>query len=314
MNNREVYKEAMSGVRHSDEAIERIFDMTVDKKKANNGLLFKKFVSVALAVAILAVGGGFGANAIIKNNKINQPLTVMVAYASDNGKLSFGSKSEQKLFYGIYLAPYDDQEACDEAARRWQTDKTKLMNNLDITSAKGSSGNYGSGGLQCYNIEQNKETAYCYTLEGGSFELDLEDYSDVKSFKVNNESAYGLLHFEYADPKWYGQEYYEDSEVPEELLEYSIQEHEFILTGEELRFSQDTKSFECGEGKYKQNKGYFLLWEPSEELGYAIGENPHFDLSQIKDTITFTLEYNDGTVKTASLNLYFDSDGYMHFE
>ena len=102
--------------------------------------------------------------------------------------------------------------------------------------------------------------------------------------------------------------------MPEELKEYSIDNHEFTLTGDEIRFSQDTKSFECGKGKYKQNKGYFLLWEPSEELGYAIGDNPHFDLSQIKDTITFTLEYNDGTVKTASLNLYFDRDGYMHFE
>lgn len=317
MNNRELYKDVMSGVHHSDDAIERIFDMTVDKKKAKNSPLFKKLACGTLAFALLVVGGGFGTTAIIQNNKANQPLTVMVAYASDNGKLSFGSKHDQPLFFGLYLAPYDDQKACDEAAARWQADKTKVLEQLD-NKAEGSSGSYGSGGLQCYNIEQEKETAYCYTLEGGSFELDLEDYTNVTSFKVNNESEYGLLHFEHADPQWYGKVYYDDSEIPEELIKYSeehpSEDHEFTLTGDEIRFSQETGDYNVGLGKYETNKGYFLTWFPSEELGYAIGENPHFDLSQIKDKITFTLEYNDGTVKTASLNLYFDSDGYMHFE
>lgn len=317
MNNRELYKDVMSGVRHSDDAIERIFDMTVDKKKANNKPLFKRLACAALAFAVLVVGGGVGANTILQNNKAGQPLTVMVAYASDNGKLSFGSKHDQPLFYGLYLAPYDDPKTCEEAAARWQADKTKVLNQLD-NKAEGSSGSYGSGGLSCYNIEQEKETAYCYTLEGGSFELDLEDYTDVKSFKVNNESAYGLLHFEYADLEWHDKVYYDDSEIPEEFIEYlkehPSEDHEFTLTGDEIRFSQNTGDYNCGLGKYETNKGYFLTWLPSEELGYAIGENPHFDLSQIQDTITFTLEYNDGTIKTASLNLYFDSDGYMHFE
>lgn len=313
MNNRELYKDAMSGVHHSDDAIERIFDMTVDKKKTNNGMLLKKLACTALALAVFAVGSGIGTNAIIQNNKANHPLTVIVAYANANGKLSFGSKSDQKLFYGIYLAPYDNQEAYKAAAARWGADANELMNQLD-NKAEGSGGSYGKGGLQCYNIEQGKETAYCYTLEGGSFMLDLEDYSDVKSFKVNNESKYGLLHFEYADPKWYGQVYYDDSEVPDELLGYNSEDHEFALTGDEIRFSHDTGDYSMGLGKYEENKGYFLTWCPSEELGYAIGDNPGFDLSQIKDTITFTLEFNDGTVKTASLNLYFDSDGYMHFE
>lgn len=324
MNNKELYKAVMSGVHHSDNAIERIFDMTVDKKKANNVTLFKRLAAGALALAVLVVGGGFGANAIIENDKANKSLTVMVAYAEDNGKLSFGSKNDQPLFYGIYLAPYDDQKACDEAAARWQADKTKVLNQLD-NKAEGSSGSYGCGGLQCYNIEQEKETAYCYTLEGGSFELNLEDYTDVKSFKVNNESEYGLLQFEYGEDAEQWEQQLEQDLAPydekgatdedlQKLLDKYLQNHEFCLTGDEIRYSQATGSYECGTGKYKQNKGYFLTWLPSEELGYAIGENPHFDLSQIKDTITFTLEYNDGTVKTASLNLYFDSDGYMHFE
>ncbi len=145
MNNRELYKDAMSGVHHSDDAIERIFDMTVDKKKTNTTTLFKRLASGALAFAVLVVGSGFGVQAIIENGKANKPLTVMVACAEDNGKLSFGSKNDQPLFYGIYLAPYDDPKACEEAKARFGADKTKVLNQL-ANKAEDSSGTYGSGG------------------------------------------------------------------------------------------------------------------------------------------------------------------------
>ncbi len=309
MNNRELYKGAMSGVRHSDDAIERIFDMTVDKKKTNSALLLKRLACTTLAFAVL-IGSGFGTNALIQRNKADEPLTVIVAYAGDNGKLYLGNKQDQKLFFGLHIAPYGDKAACDEAAKKWQADKTAIKNELD-NNDEDSSGIYGAGGLQCYNKELGKETAYCYAAEGGFIELNLEDYSDVKSFKVNNESKYGLLQFEY---DCYQEIYYDDSDVPVEELTEDLQNHEFVLTGDELRYSQNSKRYECGLGKYKQNKGYSLSWWPSDELGYAIGDNPYFDLTQIKDTVTFTVEFNDGTVKTASLNLYFDSEGYMHFE
>lgn len=52
----------------------------------------------------------------------------------------------------------------------------------------------------------------------------------------------------------------------------------------------------------------------TDDVYQAIGNDLNFDLSQIKDTITFTVNFDDGTVKTASINLFFDSDGYMHFE
>lgn len=318
MNNK--YKKAMSGVRHSDELVERIFDMTVEKK-VKKGQTFKRLASGFLALAIL-IGGGFGTNAVVQNNKANKPLSVMVAYASDGGKLSFGSKSPQKTFYGIYLAPSDDEQACKEAIRRWNADKAKILNDLD-NKPKGASGNYGSGSFPCYDKETLEETAVFYTVEGGNFSLTLEDYSNVKSFSVKNSSEYGLLQFEFVLPQEEYDKYpiltndnatdEEREAFEKEHPKFAFQSHKWHLTGDELRYSQENYG-ECGLGKYKEKKGYFLLWAPSEELQDAIAENPHFDLTQIKDTITFTVEFNDGTVKTASQNLYFDSDGYMHFE
>lgn len=319
MSNREFYKQAMSGVHHSDEVVERIFDMTVDKKKYRSNT-FRRIASVTLALAVL-VGGGFGANAIVKNNRANQPLSVMVAYA-DTAELEIGSKSPQKTFYGIYLAPTDDEKALKEAQSRWNADKAKILRDLD-NKPKGATGNYGSGTFPCYDKETLEEKAIFYTVEGGNFSLTLEDYTNVKSFSVENSSEYGLLQFEFVLPQEEIDKYpiLTDDNATDEEREafekehplFAFQNHKWQLTGDELRYSQKNYG-ECGKGKYKEKKGYFLLWAPSEELQDAIAENPHFDLTQIKDTITFTVEFNNGTVKTASVNLYFNSDGYMCFE
>ncbi len=318
--NRKEYKKSMSGIHPSGSAVERIMDMTYYEEKSNKKLTIKRLACTALALALVA-GSSFGINAAVKNN--DQPLSVMVAYASDNGKLSFGRKSPQKPFYGIYVAPYDDKKASDEAFNRWQADTAKLEQ--DIADGPDDAGyTRGRGGYPCYRSKDNKETAYFYTLEGGGFALSLEDYTDVKSFAVENKSIYGLLQFEYCVPDEEIDKYpilKDDTATEEERQaflaehpEFNLQNHKWLLTGDELRYTQKAGYGSSGFGKYEENKGYSLYWATSEELQYAIGDNPEFDLSQIKDTITFTVEFNDGTVKTASLNLYFDSDGYMHFE
>ena len=323
MNNREIYKAAMSGVRHSDEAIERIFDMTTDKKKTRIKPAYKRLAAAALALVLL-IGGGFG---ISRFTDKSDDLTVIVAYAGDNGELYFGGKSEQPLFYGIYTAPKSDKKACEEAANRRSKDQTKLLNEMDGEAEKGSYASYGSGSRSCYN-KDGEETAVFYTLSGGEFELNLEDYSDVKSFKLNNVSGYGILDFEYCEDIEIPDDVYKEMEaiedfdaLPPEKQEYYEQyykaiqyRHEWELTGDELRYSQQAGYAKGGKGRYKTNKGYLLFWDVSDELVSAVSEDPSFDLTQIKDTITFTVTFNDGTVKTASLNLYFDKDGYMHFD
>ena len=321
--NIENYKNTYSALRPSDEAIERAINMTSEKQKISFKLTYKRLAAAAL-VLVLFIGGGVGIGHY--TNKSDE-LTVIVAYANDNGKLFFGSKSKQPIFYGIYTAPTSDKKACEEVANRWQADKTKILNKMDEDAKEGSSSSYTSGGFDCYNKDGEK-TAVLYTLSGGEFELNLEDYSDVKSFKVNNVSKYGYLDFEYCNSKKIPDKILKELEeindfdaLPPEKQKYYEQyigtdeeTHEEELTGDELRYSQKAGSEEKGRGRYKTNKGYSLYWLASETLADAITEKPDFDLTQIKDTITFTVTYNDGTVKTASLNLYFDKDGYMHFE
>lgn len=345
--NKNEYKRIMSGVRPSAETVERIMDMTNDNKGFNFSRTFKKVASATLALAVL-LGGGFGVNTAVQKNNADKPLSIMVAYAGDNGKLHFGKKSRQPIFYGIYVAPANDKKASKEAYNRWNADTQKVYAFSDERD-KNESATYGRGGYPCCN-SAGEETAYFYTLQGGEFSLTLEDYTDVKSFKVENKSRYGTLNFEYTTKEatefaeWQEEQYkkynangYED--LPESVQQeierrggelmglpegadenFDLQAwereqglgHEYILTGDEIRYTQSVGYGERGLGKYHENKGYSLEWEASDDLADAIGNDTSFDLSQIKDTIIFTVVFNNGEVKTASLDIYFDSDGYMH--
>lgn len=329
---RNEYKQSLAGVGPTAKTVDEIINISYEKK-ANKNNFIKRVACAALSI-ILVVGSSFGINYAVKNSK--NDLNVMVVYAYDNKSLLFASKSNQKLFYGIYTAPLDNEKACDEVRSRWQKDKSKLNEWIDNERVEDESASILSGSEGCYSTKLGKETAVLYTLNAGNIELSLEDYSQVKSFKVENESQYGYLEFDYCSEEDY-QEYYDTLEktkksdgenIVSETSKYSedyeiTQEdimrdfgwaHKFELTGDELRFSQESGFYIKGVGKYEENKGYFLNWTPSFELKEAIGNNPNFDLSQIVDTITFTVEYNDGTVKTASLDLHFDSDGYMKFD
>ena len=312
MSNRETYKTAMSGVRHSDDAIERIFNMTVDKKKPNGKQIIKRIASAALALALL-VGSGFGVNQIV-NDRIKQddtkpavvknesnPLTVMVAYAGEYKQVSdikAGSMNEQQIFYSIHYADITDEKAVANAERLYESDRTKLENDMDALSNKGHSAVLHSG-KSTVDSTKGEAAAKVYVLSGGAIALNIDDYSNVKNMTAGNISKYGELDFNYVTKA--------KSNGTQQIG------NKISISGNELRESQESSAYECGTSP-AVNKGYELFWSITDDVYKAIGNDLNFDLSQIKDTITFTVEYNDGTVQTASLNLYFDSDGYMHFE
>lgn len=311
MKNKELYKDIMSNVQPSKRSVERIFDMTVDKKKSPKGLMFKRLASAALALALL-VGGGFGANAIVQSQKDSNSLSVMVAYAGEYKSISdikAGSTNEQSVFYSIHYADIENKEAVKNAKALFDKDQSTVSSQADELGDQGYTASVGTHSESVWSSEKDKETAIIYTVRGGSFALDLDDYSNVKTFTVENSNKLANLVFD-CQKSWEALEKDVDNGVTRLGITGG---HKFTLTGDELRASQDSKQYEGGT-KHIVNKGYWLSWDASGELTNAIGNDLNFDLSQIKDTITFTVEFNDGTVKTASINLYFDSDGYMHFE
>ena len=308
MNNKEKFKGTFSNLSPSDECMEKICNMTSSNKYFKNQI-FRRIVSATLALAVL-VGGGYGATQFFndddKQTKIvsnvyqsSNPLSVMVAYAGEYKSLSelkAGNMNEQGLFYSIHFADINDTKALENAEKLYSSDKAKLEKELDALSEQGYSGVIQAG-RSFINSVKGEATVRLNILMGGAIALNIDDYSVVKKVTIKNESDYGELYFNYAT---------KSQKNRKEIIGNNIS-----VSGKELEISQASKVFECGT-KNPINKGYRLFWGVTDNLYKSIGQNLNFDLTQIKDTITFTVEFNDGEIQTARLNLYFDSDGYMH--
>ena len=306
MNNKEKFKGTFSNLSPSDECMEKIFDMTSSNKYSKNQI-FRRIVSATLALAVL-VGGGYGATQFFNDNdkqtKIvsnvsqnSNPLSVMVAYAGEYKSLSelkAGNMYEQGLFYSIHFADINDTKALENAEKLYSSDKAKLEKELDALSEQGYSGVIQAG-RSVINSVKGEATVRVNILQGGAIALNIDDYSVVKKMTIKNESDYGELYFNYVT---------KSQKYGKQIIGNNIS-----VSGKELEISQAIKAFE-----YPTNKGYELLWGVTDDLYKSIGNDLNFDLTQIKDTITFTVEFNDGEIQTARLNLYFDSDGYMHIE
>lgn len=309
MNNKEKFKGTFSNLSPSDECMEKIFDMTSSNKYSKNQI-FRRIVSATLALAVL-VGGGYGATQFFNDNdkqtKIvsnvsqnSNPLSVMVAYAGEEYKslseLKAGNMYEQGLFYSIHFADINDTKALENAEKLYSSDKAKLEKELDALSEQGYSGVIQAA-RSVINSVKGEATVRVNILMGSAIALNIDDYSVVKKVTIKNESDYGELYFNYAT---------KSQKNRKEIIGNNVS-----VSGKELEISQASKVFECGT-KNPINKGYRLFWGVTDNLYKSIGQNLNFDLTQIKDTITFTVEFNDGEIQTARLNLYFDSDGYMH--
>lgn len=275
-----------------------LYTVTFDKKKKASNRTFRRIAAATLAF-VLIIGGGFGVNsAVSRRNAVSDKLGVMIAMAGEKELLAAGSINEQKLFYRIYVADMDDKEQWNRIKTEWGNEKAEQLEQAADLGEKNITAGVGSGSSGCYSSKQERETAMLYTLRAGEFVLTLNDYSNVQSMTIGNSSEYGNVSLELA--------------VEDENLFDVRDGHCVMATGEEIRYSIEQGLYETNTKNGTVNKGYSVYWEESDYLYHTIGNNVAFDLSQIKDTIIFTVNYEDGTSEQASVSLAFDSDGYMH--
>ena len=109
-----------------------------------------------------------------------------------------------------------------------------------------------------------------------TFKLDLEDDENIKSVNVKNTSKYGQIVFDENKPVF---------DVPEHGNEVTI-------NGEDFDFEKSS-----------------FYWQSTEEMEEAFFENINTPFSTFNDTITFTVEYNDGSKAIGVVDLVFDVDG-----
>lgn len=323
--NKDNYKKTFSSFAPSDTAVEMVFEMTTDKKKKSANVAFRRIAAAALAFVFI-ICGGFGVNsAVNKRNAVSDRLGVMIAIAGENELLEAGKASKQDVFYGIYVADIEDDKAVADAKNRWEKDKSRIdqlaeeqENEIGIYAGSWRAGR----SVLCRDENADKPAAAVYMLSTGSFLLNLFDYSNVKDITIENTSRYGELCLDFWNT---GYESDEDMDAYNEALSqgnnefgnimestFGRAEDKLVLTKEFLQAGTEREEGKLLIADGVVNPGYALNWDPSEYLLADIGEDVNFDLSQIQDTIIFTVNYEDGTSEQASVSLAFDSDGYMH--
>ena len=108
------------------------------------------------------------------------------------------------------------------------------------------------------------------------FKLDLKDTKDVKSVNAKSTSKYSQMVYNINKPAF---------DVPKHG-------NDITITGEDFDFEESS-----------------FYWDHTEELEKAFDENINTPFSTFNDTITFTVEYNDGSKAIGVVDLVFDDSG-----
>lgn len=291
MNRRE-YKKSMSGVRPSEQTIERIFTMTVDKKAKKNHA-FKRIASATLALAIL-VGCGYGASQLVsKNNDIEivkstknaiveavNPLSVMVAYAEDGvvNQVPLKLGTETPVYYQLDIIEINGASE-DEIEKKVESlmDDNSFFENKKVTEVRLSTERH-DGFLLRQAI-------------ANSFVLGIEKPENVKNITLKSNSGY--WRFDYRD------------------YSKGIENEDAFVKGQSLDIDGDTYV-----GLIKYDKEHYtdaleINLNHTEKLCEEIEKNPKLDLSKFNDTLTFTVEYKDGSVEQANIDISLNQNGRM---
>lgn len=108
------------------------------------------------------------------------------------------------------------------------------------------------------------------------FKLNLEDDENIKSVRVKNTSKYGQMVFNENKPVFNAPKHGND----------------ITINGEDFDFEKSS-----------------FYWDHTEEMEKAFNENINTPFSTFNDTITFTVEYNDGSKAIGVVGLVFDDSG-----
>lgn len=118
--------------------------------------------------------------------------------------------------------------------------------------------------------------------------LDLTNIENIKSINVKTSTKWGQI--EYYDTKLIEAEIEKGSTTP-------------IPHGKEITISAEQYHNDC-EG---------FSWKNTAEMTQAIDANPDAPLSTYTDTITFTVEYKDGSKEIGIIDVVFDDEGNGSF-
>lgn len=303
------FREVYENIKPDEELLMCALDFT-DKKAPKPKHIARRVMSCILCLAVFVCAGIGVRGSLIQKSVDISPSTefevkesriakggVLVAYAQTNDVVRLNDNlklSEMPLFGNITIVDLNaPQSEIDEKNQYYNSVKEKMETELEKLGNEGKS--IGLRG-HCQPLENAK----IHLLFLGEFLLDLpDDYSEIEKLKIYNTS-------EYADVVLSINTDSDDDFSVEHRHSHSVE-----VTGEELEFSKSSGLFEQGLGEYKMNPGYQITWNTSYEFSQAVEANPQFDISTLKDKITFEVVYKNGDVSKAAADISFDKNGNM---
>lgn len=153
------------------------------------------------------------------------------------------------------------------------TEKEKILNELNNKLSEYVDNKDFSLGI---SYTCGTEKYYLSQCSINEFRFDLEEKENIRSVNVKNTSIYGQMVYNAHKPTFKAPEHGND----------------ITISGEE---------FDC------ENSGFY--WDHTEEMEKALDKNINLPFSAFNDTITFTVDYIDGSKVIGVVELRFDDSG-----
>lgn len=218
-------------------------------------------------------------NTIPQNKTVNAFIMVASAANSESTETATVNKTlelNEEYPYEVYLKVRDIRGLSD-------AETFKIENELDDVFNKYCAEKKFDTGSAELCVKENIIMTICTFNE---FKLDLDDTENIKSINVKNTSKYGQMVYNTNKPT------------------FNAPEHgNFINIGWEHgnNLSANGEDFDFEKSSF--------YWSHTEEMEKAFEENINTPYSTFNDTITFTIEYNDGSKAIGVVELVFDDSG-----
>ena len=218
-------------------------------------------------------------NTIPQNKTVNAFIMVASAANSESTETATVNKTlelNEEYPYEVYLKVRDIRGLSD-------AETFEIENELDDVFNKYCAEKKFDTGSAELCVSENIIMTVCTFNE---FKLDLDDTENIKSINVKNSSKYGQMVYNTNKPT------------------FNAPEHgNFINIGWEHgnNLSANGEDFDFEKSSF--------YWSHTEEMEKAFEENINTPYSTFNDTITFTIEYNDGSKAIGVVDLVFDDSG-----
>lgn len=324
------YKELYDEIRPDEKLVDSVFEIRDRKKKKH---LAPKIVSAVLALAIIIGGGSYGVRQIqiYKNPYETKTLPTVTYSGSNQSNENYGfimvvnaAESENENDTSIDFSRQSaDLNTLYEDSMMIKCISTKGMTDYEKKQALSNLEDELFYSADSWVYTKKIKNAYVGYSVADYFRFSVPNAEQVEEIRVSHSDKYGVMTMISDDCS------YDDNNVVHHEYQFEDGYDElYEMTGNNLAFpgNRFLKNAKLKEGpRYFYNTedkvyvqftdyydGLMIYWIPSDVLFDAFETNPNMDLTKIKDTITFEVEFKNGDVARSVAEIWFDSDGMMN--